>query len=66
MNDVQNQARGAGIFCSHYAPGDGVTRYRFTTEDVDYFAASHPLATVLGRKQALVWLAGYKSGRNGS
>lgn len=54
-----------GVSVSTYSPGDGVTRYRFTLEECDYFAASgdNKLGTVLGVSDAITWLEGYRAGR---
>ncbi len=54
-----------GISVSTWAPGDGITRYRFhTSKGEDYFSAPHPLYTALGRKEALVYARGILSGIN--
>lgn len=69
MNDVRETAREAGVHVSTWSPGDGVTRYRFfvgpDAERNMYFGPEDGVYTAYGRKEALVWLAGYASGRNG-
>lgn len=71
--NVYEAAANAGVFVGTWSPGDGVTRYRFYREGewsnglpvADYNEGGrHELKTVLGRKDALLWLAGYKAGRN--
>ncbi len=70
VNDVYETAKDVGLYVATWSPGDGVTRYRFLHTETDYFVGSyHPasdnyiLYTALGRKEALVWLAGYEAGR---
>lgn len=65
MNDVYETTKDAGIYVATYAPGDGVTRYRFFLTPEDYNQSSRELYCARGRKEALVWLSGYATGRNG-
>ena len=43
------------LFYQTYSPGDGMTRYKFTSRDIDYFAASGSTDyyTCLGISEAL-------------
>lgn len=70
MNDIRAAAQEAELFVDTYSPGDGVTRYRFFLWDgladgQNYFGPGNGIYTALGRKEALVWLAGYARGRYG-
>lgn len=58
---VEELAESVGIHVSTWSPGDGATRYRFHRGDFDYNAGNE-LATVLGRKNALMWLRAFKRG----
>lgn len=62
--DVATAAANIGLHVSSWSPGDGVTRYRFSREEQDY-DASDGLVTVAGRKDALLWLRGYRAGMMG-
>jgi hypothetical protein len=48
-----------------YSPGDGVTRYRFTSDKgrVDYFSC-HNMHTSLGLSDAITYAEGYFQGYN--
>lgn len=72
--DVIKKAESLGLCCDYYNPGDGLTRYRFfgqvrlslgmgqsIAEKPDYFSGSG-LGTVLGAKQAMLWLDGFEAG----
>lgn len=61
MTYVEELARTVGLHVSTWAPGDGVTRYRFHREASDYNAGKE-IKTVLGRKDAVLYLEGYKAG----
>jgi hypothetical protein len=52
-----------GVYVDDYSPGDGVTRYRFFTEDIDYFAGDG-VFTALGWGEALVFAKGLQVGEN--
>lgn len=54
---LRNIAQGVGLYVSTYSPGDGVTRYRFTFEDVDYFATDG-IYTALGIAEAEAFVLG--------
>ncbi len=65
VDQLERLARLSGLTVTTYAPGDGVRRYRFAIEGSpgsDNYLAARPLATVLGRRDALMWLDGYSSG----
>jgi hypothetical protein len=51
-----------GLSVATYAPGDGVTRYRFfdgpTRHKQDYFGPGNGIYTALGRKDAETFIAG--------
>lgn len=65
MRDVYDRAEELGVHMATYSPGDGVTRYRFFTEDSHFFPNTDRivLATVLGAGQARVWLSGYAAAK---
>lgn len=62
-----------GLHCDYYAPGDGVTRYRFwnrgerqngkaiTPEKLSYFSC-HGIYTALGLSEAATFVIGYQYG----
>ena len=54
---VDTRARAMGLFVETWAPGDGVTRYRFfqSAADADY---KDPIYIALGRREAHIWLDG--------
>ena len=54
-------ANGVPLFVATYAPGDGVTRYRFFTKETDYFAGGG-IKTVLGIKDAQLFADAFASG----
>lgn len=68
--NIYQAAEEAGLYVGAWSPGDGVTRYRFFDHGVmsnglpvqDYNSGDG-VKTVLGRKDALLWLAGYRAGR---
>lgn len=60
--DVEALAREVGLHAATWSPGDGCTRYRFYDKPTDY-NAGRELVTVAGRKDALLWLRGYRQGR---
>ena len=62
MTKVETLAREVGLHVSTWSPGDGVTRYRFHREASDYNAGQE-VKTVLGAKDALLWLSGVREGR---
>ena len=65
QDDLQNDARAAGLRFATYSPGDGVTRYRFFREEdkSSYFGPSNGVYTALGIREARTWLAGVLRGR---
>lgn len=60
--DVEAYARQVGLHVATWSPGDDMTRYRFYNESTDY-NAGRELVTVGGRRDALLWLRGYRAGR---
>lgn len=60
--DVETFARQVGLHVATWSPGDGMTRYRFFDRESDY-DSGEGLVTVGGRKDALLWLRGYSSGK---
>ncbi len=50
-----------GLTVSTYSPGDGMTRYRFSTDGLDYFAC-RPIYTAYGLKEAVTFFRGYAAG----
>lgn len=62
-SSVKSLAREVGLFVSTWSPGDGATRYRFHAEEADY-NDGREVKTVLGRKDALLWLSGYRAGKS--
>lgn len=69
--NVHSFARELGLFVGTWSPGDGMTRYRFFRdgvltakgEAVQDYNSSDGLFTAAGRGQALVWLRGYRKGK---
>ncbi len=61
-DELQAEARRYGLWVRKYAPGDGVTRYRFMRKNVSYFA-DNGIFTALGISQAETWLSGYRRRR---
>ena len=59
---IQEYARTLGLHVSMWSPGDGITRYRFYYEESDYNAGME-IKTVLGRKDAALFLDGVKVGK---
>jgi hypothetical protein len=53
-----------GFYVDTYSPGDGVTRYRFTSEPRDYFASDGDF-TALGLKEATAYARGRADGSEG-
>lgn len=64
-HDVAIAAENVGLFVSTWSPGDGWTRYRFSRVEQD-FNAGDGIVTVAGRKDALLWLRGYRAGKVGA
>ena len=62
MTKVETLAAEVGLHVSTWSPGDGATRYRFHYQASDY-NAGREVKTVLGRKDALLWLSGVREGR---
>lgn len=51
-----------GLYVATWAPGDGVTRYRFFVTPSDY-NSSDGLYTALGHKEAITFVQGVAVGR---
>jgi len=61
--DILRRAEYLGLHVTTYSPGDGVTRYRFSREDLDYFAlGGNNSFTALGVKEADAMLDAYLYG----
>ncbi len=69
--NVYSFAKELGLYVGKYSPGDGMTRYRFfkdgvvtgNGEPVQDYNSSDGLFTAAGRGQAIVWLRGYRRGK---
>jgi len=61
LEQVRAAAAAARLYVDSYSPGDGVTRYRFMTTDVDYFA-TNGVFTALGIADALTFAIGAMTG----
>lgn len=61
---LREVAKSVGLHIDTWAPGDGVTRYRFFTKPSDYFAGDG-LYTALGLKEAWCFLRGYVAAKMG-
>ena len=59
---IEELAALEGLHAATWSPGDGLTRYRFQTEDWGY-NASDGLFTALGRREAIVFLRGVRAGK---
>lgn len=61
VKQIENIANAYGLNLFTYSPGDGVTRYRFARQfdgQTSYFGGDG-IVTLLGRKEARLWLLGY-------
>jgi hypothetical protein len=61
VKQINKIANSYGLNLYTYSPGDGVTRYRFAEQfsgQTCYFSGNG-LVTLLGRKEARLWLLGY-------
>jgi hypothetical protein len=68
LNAMEQAAAAVGLVIGTWAPGDGVTRYRFFLSDGksrygDYHQGDG-LYTALGRKDAMAFIAAYGKGRS--
>lgn len=61
LEDLRLEARRFNLYVNKYAPGDGATRYRFSTEPKGYFE-DYGIFTALGVKEARVFLRGVEVG----
>jgi len=60
VKQIANIANAYGLNLYTYSPGDGVTRYRFALQfEQDSYFGGNGIATLLGRKEARLWLLGY-------
>lgn len=57
-NEIMKSWEEQGLYCDTWRPGDGITRYRFTLNRVDYFADSG-IYTALGWKEANAFATGF-------
>ena len=70
--NVEQYAKSLGLYVGTWAPGDGARRYRFFEEGcrtqngewVADFNQGDGIFTALGRKQAVIWLRGFASGKS--
>ena len=62
MTKVETLAAEVGLHVSTWSPGDGTTRYRFHQKQEDY-NSGNAIKTVLGRKDAVLFLEGVREGR---
>lgn len=60
--DVERAASNVGLHVSTYSPGDGVTRYGFSTEPTDWHMTRYGMRA-LGAKEAYAWIQGYREGK---
>lgn len=61
LERLYKDCKAVGLHFNTYSPGDGITRYRFFTEETDYFGGSG-IYTALGYKEAVTFAAGYVQG----
>ena len=65
MTTIETLAAEVGLHVSTWSPGDGVTRYRFFRNPGNqYNGPDNGIKTVLGRKDALLWLSGVREGQD--
>jgi len=67
LNEMENAASLVGLTVTTWAPGDGVTRYRFFKAGGSRYADYHQggaLYTALGRKEAIAFIKSYGVGRS--
>ncbi len=67
QQELAREAQERGLIVMTYAPGDGVTRYRFFRVGAgggrqDYFGPEDGIYTALGLKEAYAFLHGYSHG----
>jgi hypothetical protein len=62
---LKDRAQRQGLRILTWAPGDGVTRYRFRAESdrAGYFGQDDGLGTAFGLREAEAWLDGYIAAR---
>ncbi len=63
QNELERAAGLVGLYVTTWAPGDGLTRYRFHTKPADYSDGS-AIYTANGRKEAIAFIKSYGIGRS--
>lgn len=61
--ELEQECQRGEFYVSTYSPGDGVTRYRFSSESGDYFEMRKEF-TALGFKEAMAYAKGRVDGVN--
>ena len=63
LQELEEYARGVGLWVSAYSPGDGTTRYRFFDKAGNtYFGPQSGIHTALGLKKAWDFAYAYAAG----
>lgn len=62
--EVYREAQRLGVYLYTYNPGDDATRYRFSDQGGDDYFSAHALTTCLGPREAMLWLASYRHGKD--
>lgn len=57
LRELQVACEKAGFYVDTYSPGDGVTRYRFSSKPAGYFASNGDY-TALGMREAVAYARG--------
>ncbi len=63
QNELERAAGLVGLYVTTWAPGDGLTRYRFHTKPADYSDGS-AIYTANGRGEAIAFIKSYGIGRS--
>jgi beta-lactam-binding protein with PASTA domain len=62
VKELKDWANQLGLTLHTWAPGDGVTRYRFFNYPAESYNSGWEIKTVLGRKDAILFLEAYQLG----
>jgi hypothetical protein len=63
FNLYKNLCEEHDLYVYTYAPGDGVTRYKFSRDANSNYFACHTINVQLGRKDAIIYMVGFMDGK---